>query len=69
MSATHTFAILEVSKRTFDDISGRLIAAGYEHCFKTTGAGVKIVDMNEIALAVDGQKSPVSRRGTSKRKT
>jgi hypothetical protein len=42
---THTFATLEVSKATFDEIEGKLREAGYDHAFVE-----EFIDMNGIAL-------------------
>ncbi len=47
---THTYAVLPVSKAAFDEIKGKLEAAGYQHVFDNNGA---IIDMHGIALEVE----------------
>jgi hypothetical protein len=42
---THTYAILDVSKKTFDEIRAKLDAAGYQHAFDRD-----VIDMHGIAL-------------------
>lgn len=46
MSGTHTFAGLEVSQGTYDEIRAKLEAAGYHHAFAESGA----IDMHGIGL-------------------
>ncbi len=43
---TYTFAALEVSQATFDEIAGKLRATGYDHVFVDD-----LIDMHGIALA------------------
>lgn len=43
--STYTFAKLEVSRGTYDEIAGKLRAAGYDHAF-VDGA----IDMHGIGL-------------------
>jgi hypothetical protein len=45
---THTFAILEVSQACYDEIRGKLAAAGYQHAF--LDEGVEVIDMHGVAL-------------------
>lgn len=48
---THTFARLEVSQRTFDEIKQRLQEAEYQHAFHfDTEEKVNTIDMQGIAL-------------------
>lgn len=42
---THTYAILEVPKTTYDEIHTRLKVAGYDHAFHED-----VIDMHGIAL-------------------
>ena len=46
---THTVATLEVSDRTFQEIAGKLRAAGYGHLFMSDGS----IDMYGISLACE----------------
>ncbi|KKN36065.1 hypothetical protein LCGC14_0777600 [marine sediment metagenome] len=43
---THTYVELEVSAAVFDEIRGRMLAAGYDHVFSEGRA----IDMHGIAL-------------------
>jgi hypothetical protein len=56
MSCTHTYAVLDVSKPTFDEIKGLLEKAGYQHAFDTHD-GRLLIDMHGIALADENTKS------------
>lgn len=51
MSCTHTFATLEVSQRTFDEVKRRIRKATgtREHLVKTANKGV-VIDMHGITL-------------------
>lgn len=55
LRTTRTYAILEVSKEAYDEITKRLQAAGYTHAFQQTDSGT-VIDMDGIAL----QQEPVS---------
>lgn len=44
---THTYALLEVSRATFEEIACKLRDAGYDHAFIEDGE----IDMHGIALA------------------
>ena len=52
--ATHTYAILEVSPETYEEIKKKLEAASYQHAFHGD-----VIDMHGIALqaSVDDKKS------------
>jgi len=52
---THTYAVLSVSKACYDEIHGRLTAAGYTHAFHQTRDGA-VIDMQGIALQQDVTK-------------
>lgn len=43
---THTYAELEISKAAYDEIAGKLRAAGYDHVFMEGGA----IDMHGLAV-------------------
>ena len=47
---TYTYAILEVSQATYDEIRLRLIAADYAHAIDGT-----VIDMHGIALQVQSR--------------
>jgi len=47
MRQTRTFVVLEISQRAYDEIKGKLKAAGYGHTFMKSGE----IDMDGIALA------------------
>jgi hypothetical protein len=50
---THTYAVLEVSPATFNEICTKLRAAGYESQFHETRSGVVVtIDMHGLALQV-----------------
>jgi hypothetical protein len=52
---THTYAVLEVSQATYDEIAGKLAEAGYDHAFHVDDGRV-LVDMHGIALAAEPPK-------------
>lgn len=69
MSATHTYSVLGVSKRTYNEIRAKLKAAHYEHAFQRTtsftqsGTGLdvaeeEVIDMHGIALGVEPPRRP-----------
>ena len=47
---THTYAVLEVSHETFEEVYRSLEKAGYQHAFHTDD-GRTVIDMHGIALA------------------
>ena len=47
LNCTHTFAKLEVSAKTFDEIKRKLESAGYDHTFLEDG---NVIDMHGIGL-------------------
>ena len=46
---TYTFAKLEVSQSTYDEVRAKLVEAGYEHAFGMDDE-VELIDMHGIAL-------------------
>jgi hypothetical protein len=50
---TYTFAILEVSKETFEEIAKKLMAVNYEHAFHELKEG-RVLDMHGVALKQEG---------------
>lgn len=44
--ATHTYAVLEISKAAYDEIAFALRAANYDHVFMEDG----LIDMHGLAL-------------------
>ena len=47
--ATHTYAILQVSPKTYREIREKLEAAGYQQAFHPSAEG-EVIDMQGIAL-------------------
>ncbi len=48
---SHTFALLAVSKQTYDEIKAKLEAADYQHAFVD-----EAIDMHGIGLVVENTK-------------
>lgn len=49
LTSTHTFALLEVSQSTYDEIAAKLKDAGYEHVFIDEGEYIAL-DMHGIGI-------------------
>lgn len=64
MKSTHTSAILEVSKATYEEIAAKLKAAGYDHAFLQGRYGPEHVDMNGIMLRREQPAFDHSKRTT-----
>ena len=47
---THTYAILDVSAVTFQEIASKLEAAGYHHAFKAEPDGSLVIDLHGVAI-------------------
>lgn len=45
---THSYTVLEISPAAYDEIAGKLRAAGYDHCFTRE---TDEIDMAGIAVA------------------
>ena len=56
---TYTYAILEVSPACWQEIAGKLRAAGYDHAFHDFGA---VLDMAGLALRVERVPADVVER-------
>lgn len=50
MSATHTYAVLDVSAAAYDEIRRKLEDANYQHAFHPDGGRI-LIDMHGIAIA------------------
>lgn len=50
VGSTYTYALLEVSAAAYEEISGKLEAAGYDQAFHESADGV-VIDMHGIALS------------------
>lgn len=50
----HTYAIMTVSKRTFDEVQSKLVDAGYDHALHDHGT---TLDMHGIAFQMEEQPS------------
>lgn len=49
MKGTHTYAVMEVSTRVYDEVRHRMIEASYQHALHS-GDGAEVIDMHGIAL-------------------
>lgn len=49
--STHTFVVLEVSHAAYDEIKGKLEAAGYDVMVKEKADGSELLDMHGLALS------------------
>ena len=47
---TRTYALLEISKEAFDEITGKMKEAGYDHAFEDHG---NVIDMHGIAVTME----------------
>jgi hypothetical protein len=47
---THTYATLQVSRSTFDEIAAKLSDAGYEPAFDVDASNEPVIDMHGIGL-------------------
>lgn len=64
--ATHTYAVLEISERAFDEIKEKLSKADYKHAFHEDDERGTVIDMHGIALAkVRTRAEKVKERGLS----
>lgn len=59
MRHTHTVATLPVSRATWEEIAGKLRAAGYDHVFSREGAE-SLIDMTGIGLVVEEEPRAAS---------
>lgn len=50
---TYTYALLKVSKTTYDEIREKLLAAGYQHSIGEPRGDSERIDMHGIALVTD----------------
>jgi hypothetical protein len=51
---TRTFALLELSGPAFEEVKGKLTAAGYSHAF-TEVDGKPVIDMHGIAVVAEAE--------------
>lgn len=58
MRQTHTYALMDVSKKTHDEIKGKLLEAGYSHAVHKEPEGM-LLDMHGIALQA-AQGEPIN---------
>lgn len=47
---SRTYAVLDVSARTFREIQNKLASAGYVHAFKEDDDGSLIIDLHGVAI-------------------
>lgn len=52
LTRTHTYALLEVSPETYQEIADKLKEAGYDHAF-IEDDGKIVIDMHGIGLVTD----------------
>jgi hypothetical protein len=51
---THTYATMQVSRGTFEEVKAKLVAAGYEHAIHPPGEeDGTLLDMHGIALTTE----------------
>lgn len=53
---SHTYAILEVSHATYEEIRTKLLDAGYQHALDRDADG-EVIDMHGIALQCGKEES------------
>lgn len=53
MTYTHTYAILEVSPKAYEEVRKKLAAAGYADQFLDDAEHAEVIDMHGIALAAE----------------
>lgn len=57
---THTYAVLEVSQRTYNEIKEKFEEAGYQQAFHDDGpfdpTKPSLIDMHGVALQLEGGK-------------
>jgi len=56
LRTTHTYAELEVSAAVYDEIAGKLLAAGYDHAFHDG-----TIDMHGIGLTRADDPQPANK--------
>lgn len=57
MRATHTYALLPVSRAAFDEIAGKLKDAGYDHSLDHDREDkLMLIDMHGLALVPEDSK-------------
>ena len=59
MTYTHTYAILDVSQATYDEIADKLRDAGYREAFIEQRDGRVAINMHGIAIAAEQFHGPV----------
>lgn len=60
---THTYALLPVSEACFNEISEKLMAAGYEHCVIMAKENAIHLDLTGLALVSEGPSAETIRQG------
>jgi len=54
LNQTHTYAVLEISRKAFKEIEGKLKRAGYEDQFHVED-NARVIDMHGIAIKANGK--------------
>ncbi len=63
--STHTYAVLEVSSKAYQEVRALLAAAGYEHAF-IESKKAEVIDMHGIALSSGSEPEPAKLRVRNK---
>ncbi len=58
MSTTHSYAILEISQASYEEIKASLFKAGYQHAFHKDIDGREVIDMHGLAVATERVPTP-----------
>lgn len=48
---THTYVVLQISKRAFEEIRKKLLEAGYQHAMHDDEEHGVLIDMHGLAIA------------------
>jgi hypothetical protein len=62
---THTYAVLEISRKAYDEIHAKLEDAGYQHAFIHEDEGRDVIDMHGIAVKAAREMAPKRHRKNS----
>lgn len=53
ITSTYTYVLLPVSRSAYEEIAGKLRAAGYDHVFESNEGRV-VIDMHGLGLVIEG---------------
>lgn len=60
LRSTRTYAILELSAGAYEEIKGKLLAAGYQHALHQDRTHGLVLDMDGIAIAEEPTEQQVA---------